>query len=72
MAAGGGWYYEIVGTHAGPVPSEAVRGAWRVSADGQLTGEYVANPAFVATPRPAGRCPFHRPASPDGDSAQSS
>jgi hypothetical protein len=63
-AAGGGWYYEVVGTHAGPVPDEAVRGAWRIDADGRLTGEYVAIPKFGAV-RPARGCPFHRTPSTD-------
>jgi hypothetical protein len=62
--AGGGWLDEVVGHHAGtPAPLEAIRGAWRLDAEGRLTGEYVANPAF-ASARPRGVCPLHahRPA----------
>ena len=58
-AAGGGWYCEVVGAYQGEVPDEAVRGAWRLDAEGRLTGEYVANPRFRARPAPGG-CPFHR------------
>jgi hypothetical protein len=58
-AAGGGWYCEVVGTHRGEVPDEAVRGAWRLDAEGRLTGEYVANPRFGAGATRGG-CPFHR------------
>jgi hypothetical protein len=56
--AGGGWLDEIVGDHAPPVPLSAVKGAWRLGADGELTGEYVANPDFRRMQR--GGCPFHR------------
>ena len=56
--AGGGWLDEVVGNHAPPVPLSAVRGAWRLGPDGELTGEYVANPGYA---RPQSRgCPFHR------------
>lgn len=56
--AGGGWLDEIVGHHAGQVPLTAVKGAWRLGPDGELTGEYVANPNYQpASARPK-RCPF--------------
>ena len=60
--AGGGWLDEIVGGHdlAGPVPVTAIKGAWRLDANGDLTGEYVANPNYVKA-RQGGGCPFHRP-----------
>jgi hypothetical protein len=56
--AGGGWLDEVVGDHAPPVPLSAVKGAWRLGPDGELTGEYVANPDFRRMQR--GGCPFHR------------
>jgi hypothetical protein len=56
--AGGGWLDEVVGNHAPPVPLSAVRGAWRLGPDGELTGEYVANPDFGRVQR--GGCPFRR------------
>src|SRR5437899_10902553 len=36
--AGGGWLDEVVGGHTAPVPLSAVRGAWKLGADGELTG----------------------------------
>jgi hypothetical protein len=56
--AGGGWLDEVVGDHAAPVPLSAVKGAWRLGPDGELTGEYVANPDFRRMR--GGGCPFHR------------
>ena len=56
--AGGGWLDEIVGNHAPPAPLSAVRGAWRLGPDGELTGEYVANPDFGRARR--GGCPYRR------------
>jgi hypothetical protein len=56
--AGGGWLDEVVGNHRPPVPLTAIKGAWRLDADGELTGEYIANPNYA--PTPTGRCPFHR------------
>ena len=44
----GGWVYEIVGTF-GPdhaVPPEAIKGAWKVDDNGELTGEYRPNRRF--------------------------
>ena len=57
--AGGGWLDEVVDWRQPGVqpPLEAIRGAWRLDADGRLTGEYVANPAFGRS-RPRG-CPLH-------------
>lgn len=56
--AGGGWLDEVVGNHTPPVPLSAVKGAWRLGPDGELTGEYVANPDYGRSQR--GGCPFHR------------
>jgi hypothetical protein len=56
--AGGGWLDEVVGGHQHPVPMSAIKGAWKLDGDGQLTGEYVANPNFRRTQ--GGGCPFHR------------
>lgn len=44
----GGWVYEVEGDF-GPkdtVPPEAIRGAWAVDQDGNLTGEYKENPRY--------------------------
>lgn len=43
-----GWVYKIAGQF-GPqdyVPPEAVVGAWKVDANGQLTGEFAENPNY--------------------------
>lgn len=43
-----GWVYEIEGEF-GPddaVPPEAIKGAWAVDADGNLTGEFKPNPSY--------------------------
>ncbi|HEY7201191.1 MAG TPA: hypothetical protein VIC57_13295 [Candidatus Dormibacteraeota bacterium] len=56
--AGGGWLDEVVGNHTPPVPLSAIRGAWKLDSDGELTGEYVSNPDFRQMRR--GGCPFHR------------
>lgn len=45
-AAGGGWLDEVVGDHKPPVPQRFVKGAWRIDANGELTGEYLPNPDF--------------------------
>lgn len=60
--AGGGWLDEVVGDHdlAEGVPATAIKGSWRLDANGDLTGEYVANPAYAGRPQQRG-CPFHRP-----------
>jgi len=56
--AGGGWLDEVVGGHAlgVPVPVSAIRGSWRVDANGDLTGDYVPNPLFGHQKR---GCPLH-------------
>ncbi len=61
--AGGGWMDEIVGNHdpAGEVPITAIKGAWRLDANGDLTGEYVHNPHYARRSQ-GGGCPFHRKA----------
>ena len=44
----GGWVYKIEGDF-GPndaVPAEAIVGAWKVDASGQLTGEFGDNPGY--------------------------
>ena len=44
-----GWVYKIEGDY-GPndaVPPEAIVGAWKVDASGNLTGEFVNNPKYV-------------------------
>ena len=60
--AGGGWLDEVVGDHdvSGEIPVSAIKGAWRLDANGDLTGEYVANPNYGKR-RQGGGCPFHRP-----------
>ena len=43
-----GWVYKIEGSF-GPteyVPPEAVVGAWKVDANGNLTGEFMPNPKY--------------------------
>ena len=43
-----GWVYKIEGSF-GPtehVPPEAVVGAWKVNANGNLTGEFMPNPKY--------------------------
>jgi len=45
----GGWVYKIEGPF-GPddaVPPEAIVGAWKVDADGELIDEFVLNPNYV-------------------------
>ena len=56
--AGGGWLDEVVGHHPSglPAPPTAVRGSWRLDANGDLTGEFVPNPHFGRLPR---GCPLH-------------
>jgi hypothetical protein len=56
--AGGGWLDEVVGDHsaAGPIPPAAIKGSWRLDANGDLTGEFVPNPAYGRRP---GVCPLH-------------
>lgn len=54
-AAGGGWLDEVVGAHEPPVPLRFIKGAWRLDANGELTGEYVPNPDYG---RRKVRCPY--------------
>jgi len=44
----GGWVYEVHSGYdsRGTVPPHAIRGAWKVDDDGNLTGEYVANEKY--------------------------
>jgi hypothetical protein len=58
--AGGGWLDEVVGTHdpAHPVPMTAIKGAWRLDENGELTGEYIANPGYYEEPRRKVVCPY--------------
>ena len=44
----GGWVYEIHPEfdRYGAVPPHAIRGAWKVDDEGNLTGEYVANEKY--------------------------
>jgi hypothetical protein len=55
--AGGGWLDEVATGHdlTQGVPMTAIKGSWRLDANGEPTGEYVANPQFQ---RPPARCPF--------------
>lgn len=54
-AAGGGWLDEVVGSHHPPVDQRFIKGAWRIDANGDLTGEYIANPDYG---RRKIRCPY--------------
>lgn len=45
-----GWVYKIEGNF-GPddaIPPEAIVGAWKVDEFGNLTGEFVSNPRYIA------------------------
>jgi hypothetical protein len=44
-----GWVYVIDGHFSSTehVPPTAIVGAWRVDAEGRITGEFVANPKYV-------------------------
>ena len=43
----GGWVYVIDGDYGDyAVPPQAIRGAWEVLLDGNLSGYYLANPNF--------------------------
>jgi len=46
----GGWVYEVVGEFGADdaVPPAAIKGAWRVDPSGNVTGEYLENPSFIA------------------------
>jgi hypothetical protein len=44
-----GWVYVIEGNYGQneTVPPEAIRGAWKVDANGNITGEFIPNPNFL-------------------------
>lgn len=45
-----GWVYKIEGDY-GPdddIPPEAVVGAWKVNQDGEIVGDFIPNPNYVA------------------------
>jgi hypothetical protein len=50
----GGWVYEIDGDRVddpnGAVPPDAIIGAWKVDARGNLSGDYQANPNYGPLP----------------------
>lgn len=43
-----GWVYAIAGDYGADeaVPPQAIQGAWKVDANGNLTGEFKSNPNF--------------------------
>lgn len=51
----GGWVYKIEGSFGRNeyVPPEAVVGAWKVDSEGRLTGEFVQNPKYRKSTKPA-------------------
>jgi hypothetical protein len=54
-----GWVYQIAGRY-GPsddVPPEAIVGAWRVDADGNIVGEFIPNPNYRPASGEGGRRP---------------
>jgi len=45
-----GWVYKIEGDY-GPnddIPPEAIVGAWKVNQDGEIVGDFIPNPNYVA------------------------
>ena len=44
----GGWVYAIGGTYprTEAVPPQAIKGAWKVDSEGNITGEFVPNPNY--------------------------
>jgi hypothetical protein len=44
----GGWVYEIAGgyNNTEAVPPQAIKGAWKVDEQGEITGEFKANPNY--------------------------
>jgi hypothetical protein len=44
-----GWVYAIDSRYDrnGSVPPEAVKGAWRVNADGEIVDDFIPNPNYV-------------------------
>ncbi|MDQ0465245.1 hypothetical protein QO010_003032 [Caulobacter ginsengisoli] len=53
----GGWVYEIGGGYDAveAVPPQAIKGAWKVDDQGEITGEYKPNPNFDPAFRKPGR-----------------
>jgi hypothetical protein len=53
-----GWVYVIEGDYRPNkefVPRQAIKGAWKVDAKGEITGEFIPNPNYVPNfPRPRG------------------
>ena len=50
-----GWVYRIAGSIGDPngkVPTEAIVGAWKVDADGKITGDFIENAKYDATKWP--------------------
>ena len=47
-----GWVYRIAGSYpeGEAVPPEAIVGAWKVDANGRITGAFISNPRFKAPP----------------------
>ena len=45
----GGWVYAIDGHYDpnGAVPTEAIKGAWKVDVNGDIVGEFIPNPNYV-------------------------
>jgi hypothetical protein len=45
----GGWVYAIEGDYTPDerVPSQAIKGAWKVDDDGEITSPFIPNPNFV-------------------------
>ena len=45
-----GWVYEIEGDYKPDdgVPPQAIRGAWKVNAEGEIVGDFIPNPNFQA------------------------
>lgn len=43
-----GWVYQIEGQYAPSelVPSESIVGAWKVDANGNIVGDFIANPNY--------------------------
>jgi hypothetical protein len=44
-----GWVYEIDETFKGKedIPPQAIKGAWKVDANGIITGDFIANPNYT-------------------------
>ncbi|MDR3712339.1 MAG: hypothetical protein P4L51_05950 [Puia sp.] len=46
-----GWVYEIDGSYNGKenVPPQAIRGAWKVDANGIIVGDFIPNPNYTGS-----------------------